>query len=75
MIAVTVPMVIATRRLRGSAAVAGLGHATFAGIAAGAAGSAAGLAVTLVMPTGGAALRGRRGRRRVAARHRRVRGG
>ncbi len=56
MIAVTVPMVIATRRLRGSAAVAGLGHATFAGIAAGAAASAAGLAVTLVMPTGGAAF-------------------
>jgi putative peptidoglycan lipid II flippase len=55
-IAVAVPMVAATRRLRGSAAVAGLGHATFAGIAAAAAGAAAGLAVTLVMPTGGAIL-------------------
>jgi putative peptidoglycan lipid II flippase len=53
-IAVAVPMVAATRRLRGSAAVAGVGHATLAGLAAAAAGSAAGLAVTLVMPTGGA---------------------
>ncbi len=53
-IAVAVPMVAATRRLRGPAAVAGLGHATLAGLAAAAAGSAAGLAVTLVMPTGGA---------------------
>jgi putative peptidoglycan lipid II flippase len=53
-IAVAVPMVAATRRLRGSAAVAGLGHATLAGIAAAAAGAAAGLAITLVMPTGGA---------------------
>jgi putative peptidoglycan lipid II flippase len=55
-IAVAVPMVIATRRLRGSASVAGLGHATFAGIAAAAAAAAAGLAVALVMPTGGAVL-------------------
>jgi putative peptidoglycan lipid II flippase len=53
-LAVAVPMVAATRRLRGPASVAGLGHATLAGIAAGAAGAAAGLAVTLVMPTGGA---------------------
>jgi putative peptidoglycan lipid II flippase len=52
-IAVAVPMVAATRRLRGSAAVAGLGHATAAGIAAAAAGAAAGLGITLVMPTGG----------------------
>jgi putative peptidoglycan lipid II flippase len=43
-IMVAVPMVIATRRLRGSAAVAGLGHATFAGIAAGAAAAVAGAA-------------------------------
>ncbi len=42
-IAMAVPMVVATRRLRGPAAVAGLGHATFAGIAAAAAGAAAGL--------------------------------
>jgi putative peptidoglycan lipid II flippase len=53
-ITVAVPMVSATRRLRGSAAVAGLGHATLAGVAAAAAGAAAGLAVSLVMPTGGA---------------------
>jgi putative peptidoglycan lipid II flippase len=52
-IAVAVPMVAATRRLRGSAAVAGLGHATVAGIAAAAAGAAAGLGITLVLPTGG----------------------
>jgi putative peptidoglycan lipid II flippase len=53
LLAVAFPMVVATRRLRGPAAVAGLGHATLAGIAAAAAGAAAGLAVTLVMPTGG----------------------
>lgn len=52
-LAVAVPMVAATRRLRGPAAVAGLGHATLAGVAAAAAGAAAGLGVTLVMPTGG----------------------
>ena len=50
---VTIPTVLVTRRLRGPAAVAGLGHATLAGIAAAAAGAAAGLAVTLVMPSGG----------------------
>jgi putative peptidoglycan lipid II flippase len=53
-IATAVPMVAATRRLRGRPALAGLGHATLAGVAAAAAGAAAGLAVTLVMPTGGA---------------------
>jgi putative peptidoglycan lipid II flippase len=47
------PMVRATRRLRGPAAVAGVGHASLAGIAAAAAGSAAGLAATVLMPTGG----------------------
>jgi putative peptidoglycan lipid II flippase len=52
-LAVTVPMVIVTRRLRGPAAVAGVTRATLAGIAAAAAGSAAGLAVTLTLPTGG----------------------
>lgn len=52
-IVVTVPVVLAVRRLRGPAAVAGLGHATLAGIAASAAAAAAGLAVTLVLPTGG----------------------
>ncbi|HXT93356.1 MAG TPA: lipid II flippase MurJ [Trebonia sp.] len=50
---VAVPMVIATRRLRGPAAVAGLGHATLAAIAAAAAGAAAGLMTTLALPTGG----------------------
>jgi len=52
-LAVVVPMVAATRRLRGPAVVAGVGHATLAGIAAAAAGSAAGLGITLVIPTGG----------------------
>jgi putative peptidoglycan lipid II flippase len=46
-------MVIATRRLRGPAAVAGVGHATLAAIAAAAAGAAAGLLTTLALPTGG----------------------
>jgi putative peptidoglycan lipid II flippase len=57
-LATAVPMVIATRRLRGPAAVAGLGHATLAGLAAGAAGAAAGLAVTLVIPRGGTVFEG-----------------
>jgi putative peptidoglycan lipid II flippase len=56
LLVVAIPMVAATRRLRGPAAVAGVGHATLAGIAAAAAGSAAGLAVTLVMPTNGTIL-------------------
>jgi putative peptidoglycan lipid II flippase len=55
-IAVTLPTVLITRRLRGPAAVAGLGHATLAGIAACAAGGAVGLALTLVLPSGGNAL-------------------
>jgi putative peptidoglycan lipid II flippase len=55
-LAVAIPMVAATRRLRGPAAVAGVGHATLAGIAAAAAGSAAGLVVALVMPTSGTIL-------------------
>ena len=53
---VAVPTVIATRRLRGRAAVAGLGHATLAGTAAAAAGAAVGLGVTLVLPSGGNVL-------------------
>lgn len=52
LLAVCVPTVIAIRRLRGPAAVEGLGHATLAGISAAAAGAAAGLLVTLVLPTG-----------------------
>jgi putative peptidoglycan lipid II flippase len=46
-------MVIVTRRLRGRAAIAGVGHAAAAGIAASAAGAAAGLAVVLIAPNGG----------------------
>ncbi|MGH3266206.1 MAG: lipid II flippase MurJ, partial [Trebonia sp.] len=52
-LATAIPMAIATRRLRGPAAVAGLGHATLAGLAAAVAGAATGLAVTLVIPKGG----------------------
>jgi putative peptidoglycan lipid II flippase len=52
-LAVAVPMVIATRRIRGKAAVRGVGHATVAGVAAAAAGAAVGVAVTAVMPAGG----------------------
>jgi putative peptidoglycan lipid II flippase len=52
-ILVAVPTVVATRRLRGPAVVAGLGQAELAGIAAAAAGAAAGLVVTLVLPSGG----------------------
>ncbi|HEY6496636.1 MAG TPA: lipid II flippase MurJ [Trebonia sp.] len=55
-ILVAIPTVIMVRRLRGPAAVAGLGHAELAGIAAAAAGAAAGLAVTLLLPTGGNVL-------------------
>jgi hypothetical protein len=47
-------MVISTRRMRGPAALTGFGHATMAGIAAGAAGAAVGLGATLMMPDGGA---------------------
>jgi putative peptidoglycan lipid II flippase len=50
---VTVPTVLAVRRLRGAAAVAGLGHATLAGIAGSASGAAVGLLVTVVVPAGG----------------------
>jgi putative peptidoglycan lipid II flippase len=50
---VAVPMVIATRRIRGKASVRGVGHATVAGVAAGVAGAAAGMAATVLMPVGG----------------------
>jgi putative peptidoglycan lipid II flippase len=52
LLAVCFPAVLVTRRLRGPAALDGLGHATLAGISAAAAGAAAGLMVTLVLPTG-----------------------
>ena len=47
------PLVIATRRIRGKAAVEGVVRAALASLAAGVAGSAAGLAVTLAAPAGG----------------------
>lgn len=51
-----VPMVAATRRIRGEAAVAGVGRAALASLAAGAAGAVIGVAVTLGAPTGGKLL-------------------
>jgi putative peptidoglycan lipid II flippase len=47
---VAIPLVMATRRIRGSSAVEGAGRATFAGLAAACAASAAGLALCLVLP-------------------------
>ncbi len=63
------------RRLRGPAAVAGLGHAELAGVAAAAAAAAAGLAATLVLPTGGNVIEVGSGHRRGAAGGRRLRRG
>src|ERR1700734_2156656 len=53
LLVVAVPMVLATRRFRGPAAIAGVGRATVAGLVAGAAGSAVGVGVALVVPAGG----------------------
>jgi len=50
---VAVPLVIATRGIRGKAAVQGVGHATLAGLAAGAAGAGVGVAVSLDVPLHG----------------------
>ena len=47
---VAIPLVIATRRIRGNAAVHGIGHATLAGLAAGAVGAAVGMAVSVAVP-------------------------
>jgi putative peptidoglycan lipid II flippase len=47
---VAVPLVIVTRRICGQAAVQGVGHAALAGLAACAAGAAAGVAVSIVVP-------------------------
>jgi putative peptidoglycan lipid II flippase len=47
---VAVPLVIATRRIRGAAGVQGVGHAAWSGLAAAAAGAAAGVAVTVALP-------------------------
>jgi putative peptidoglycan lipid II flippase len=45
-----IPLVIATRRIRGEVAVQGIGRAALAGLAAAAVGSAAGVAVSIVIP-------------------------
>jgi putative peptidoglycan lipid II flippase len=50
---VAVPMVLATRRMRGRSAVEGVGRAALASVAAGVAGGIAGLSVTLAAPAGG----------------------
>ena len=51
-----VPLVFAIRRIRGEAAVAGVGRAALASLAAGAAGAVIGVAVTLAAPAGGKLL-------------------
>jgi putative peptidoglycan lipid II flippase len=48
-----VPLVIATRRICGPAALEGFGHGMLAGLAAGAAGAAVGVAVSLAVPISG----------------------
>jgi putative peptidoglycan lipid II flippase len=50
---VAIPLVIATRGIRGKAAVQGVSHAALAGLAAGAAGAAVGVAVSLAVPLHG----------------------
>ena len=52
-LAVAVPMVIATRRIRGEAAVRGAGRATLVSLAAGVTGGTFGAAVTLLIPPSG----------------------
>jgi putative peptidoglycan lipid II flippase len=47
---VAIPLVITTRRIRGKAAVQGIGHAALAGLAAGAVGAAVGVAVSFALP-------------------------
>jgi putative peptidoglycan lipid II flippase len=56
MLATAVPMVVATRRIRGEAAVRGIGRATIASLAAAVAGTAAGVAATRALPAGGKLL-------------------
>lgn len=53
LLVVAVPMVIAIRRFRGDAAIAGLGRATRSGLAAGLAAGAVGAGVAFVVPPGG----------------------
>jgi putative peptidoglycan lipid II flippase len=50
---VAIPLVIATRRICGPAAMAGTGRASLASLAAGVAGAAAGVAVSLAVPLTG----------------------
>lgn len=52
-VAVAVPLVIVTRRIRGAAALAGAGRANLAGLAAAAAGVAAGVTVSMALPGSG----------------------
>jgi putative peptidoglycan lipid II flippase len=52
---VAVPLVIATRRIRGAAAVHGVAHATLAGLAAAVAGAAVGVGVSVALPASGRA--------------------
>ena len=47
---VAIPLVIVTRRICGKAAVQGVGHAALAGLAAGAAGAAVGVTLSLAVP-------------------------
>jgi putative peptidoglycan lipid II flippase len=49
---VAVPMVMAIRRIRGRSAVRGVGHATLASLAAGAAAAIVGVGATLAVPEG-----------------------
>jgi putative peptidoglycan lipid II flippase len=54
--AAAIPLVIATRRICGRAAMEGVGHAALSGLAAGAVSAAVGVAVCLAMPAGGKLL-------------------
>jgi putative peptidoglycan lipid II flippase len=56
--AVAIPLVIVTRRIRGAAAVQGVGRATLAGLAAAVAGTAVGAGVSVALPVGGRAAAG-----------------
>jgi putative peptidoglycan lipid II flippase len=51
-----IPMIIATRRIRGAAAIAGLGRAMVAGIAAAAAGGMTGVVASVLLPAHGKLL-------------------
>jgi putative peptidoglycan lipid II flippase len=53
---VAIPMVMATRRIRGHAALQGAGRATLAGLAAGTVGTAVGVTICLAAPVSGKLL-------------------